>query len=280
MRNLTEKNVTEAAMAQLAGCRDARLRQVVGAAIRHLHDLVREVEPTPEEWLAAIRFLTDTGHRCDGERQEFILLSDVLGVSILVDAIANRKPPGATESSVLGPFYLEGAPERAPGTDLTGGVGPRVTFSGRVVDTGGRPVPGALLDVWQTAPNGLYHMQDEAAPEFHLCGRFRADGEGRYRFRTARPVSYSIPTDGPVGRLLAALGRSTIRPAHVHFKVSAPGHRTVVTQLFTDGDPHLDSDAVFGVKSSLVVKLEEDGADERGAARYRVERDFVLVPER
>jgi catechol 1,2-dioxygenase len=180
---------------------------------------------------------------------------------------------------VLGPFYVEGAPERRPGTDLSGGVGPRVTFSGRVKDTRDLPVPDAILDVWQTGPNGLYHMQDAAAPEFNLCGKFHTDPEGRYRFRTAKPVSYPIPTDGPVGRLLGALGRHAFRPAHVHFIVSAPGHRTVVTQLFTEGDPYLDSDAVFGVKSSLVVKYEEDGVDGEGAPQYRVDRDFVLVPD-
>jgi protocatechuate 3,4-dioxygenase beta subunit len=279
MRDLSEKNVTEAVLAQLRGCRDTRLRELVEGMIRHLHAWVREVEPTPEEWLRAIRFLTETGQKCDEKRQEFILLSDVLGVSILVDAIANRKPPVATESSVLGPFYVEGAPERAPGADLSGGTGPRVTFTGRVEDTEGRPIGGALLDVWQTAPNGLYHVQDRTAPAFDLCGKFRADREGRYRFRTAKPVGYAIPVDGPVGRLLTALGRHPNRPAHVHFIVSAPGHQAVVTQLFTEGDSHLDSDAVFGVKSSLVVKYQEDGIGPDGGPLFRVERDFVLVPE-
>ena len=279
MRDLNEKNVTEAVLAQLERCGDARLRALMEGMIRHLHAWVREVEPTPEEWQGAIHFLTETGKKCDAKRQEFILLSDVLGVSILVDAIANRKPPAATESSVLGPFYVEGAPERAPGADLSGGAGPRVTFTGRVKDLEGRPIGGASLDVWQTAPSGLYHVQDRAVPAFDLCGRFRADREGRFRFRTARPVGYSIPVDGPVGKLLAALGRPPNRPAHVHFIVSAPGHRTVVTQLFTEGDPHLDSDAVFGVKNSLVVKYVEDGSGPDGAPLYRVDRDFVLVPE-
>jgi hydroxyquinol 1,2-dioxygenase len=276
MRNLTEENVTDAVLGQLSQCRDARLREVTESLVRHLHAFLREVEPTPDEWLAGIRFLTETGQRCDEDRQEFILLSDTLGATILVDAVNNRKPAGATESSVLGPFYREGAPERPNGADLATGPGPRVAFAGKVTDVDGRPVPGALLDVWQTAPNGLYHMQDPAADEFALCARIRADGDGRYAFRTFLPVSYSIPVDGPAGRLLRGLGRHPYRPAHVHFIVSAPGFERVVTELFTEGDPYLDSDPVFGVKSSLVVGIEEDGRDPDGTPRGRVARDFVL----
>ncbi len=276
MRNLNEANVTEAVLRSLSGCTDARLREVTASLVRHLHAFLREVEPTPAEWRAGIRFLTEAGQKCDDRRQEVILLSDVLGATILVDAINNRKPSGATESSVLGPFYMEGAPERDPGADLASGRGPRVTFRGRVTDTEGRPLAGALLDVWETAPTGLYHMQDPSAPRFDLCGRLHADGEGRFVFRTLLPVSYAIPTDGPVGRLLGLLGRHPNRPAHVHFIVSAPGHVPVVTELFTEGDPWLESDAVFGVKSSLVVQYLEDGREEDGTPRYRLERDFVL----
>jgi hydroxyquinol 1,2-dioxygenase len=276
MRNLNEANVTEAVLRSLSGCTDARLREVTGSLVRHLHAFLREVEPTPEEWLAGIRFLTEAGQKCDDRRQEVILLSDVLGATILMDAINNRKPSGATESSVLGPFHMEGAPERGPGADLASGRGPRVTIRGRVLDVEGRPLAGALLDVWETAPTGLYHMQDPSAPRFDLCGRLLADGEGRFVFRTLLPVSYAIPTDGPVGRLLGLLGRHPNRPAHVHFIVSAPGHVPVVTELYTEGDPWLESDAVFGVKSSLVVQYLEDGREEDGTPRYRLERDFVL----
>jgi protocatechuate 3,4-dioxygenase beta subunit len=277
MRNLTEQNVTEAVLAQLADCPDPRRRRVLESLVRHLHAFVREVEPSPEEWMAGIEFLTETGQKCDRDRQEFILLSDILGVSILVDAIHNRKPAGATESSVLGPFYRAGAPERPRGADLaSGAAGPRVTVSGRVMDTEGRPIPGAELDVWQTAPDGRYHMQDPSAPAFHLCGRLRADGEGRFLFETLKPVSYPIPTDGPAGRLLLGAGRHPYRPAHIHFIVSASGHKSVVTQLFTEGDGYLDSDAVFGVKGSLVVRYREDGSGPGGAPRYRLEHDFVL----
>jgi catechol 1,2-dioxygenase len=277
VRNLTEENVTDAVLRAMEACTDERLREVMESLVRHLHAFLREVEPTPDEWLGGIRFLTETGRMCDDRRQEFILLSDTLGATILMDAINNRKPEGATESSVLGPFYVEGAPERPPGADLASGAGPRATISGRVTDPDGRPISGALLDVWQTAPTGLYHMQDRSAPRFDLCGRLHTDAEGRFAFRTLLPVSYSIPTDGPVGRMLGALGRHPYRPAHVHFIVSAPGHVPVVTQLFTEGDPYLDSDAVFGVKSSLVVRYQEDGGEPDGTPRFRLEHDFVLV---
>lgn len=279
MRDLTEKNVTEAVLASLGRCEDRRLRQVTESLVRHLHAFLRDVEPTPDEWLAGIRFLTETGQRCDANRQEFILLSDTLGATILVDAIANRKPAGATESSVLGPFYREGAPARPGGADLSGGTGPSVLVGGRVVDLERRPIPGAVLDVWQTAPSGLYHMQDPSVPEFDLCGRFQTDAQGRYEFRTRKPVSYPIPVDGPAGRLLRQVGRHPYRPAHMHFIVSAPGHVPVVTQLFTEGDTYLDSDPVFGVKQSLVVRYQEDGKGPDGSPRYRLEHDFVLERE-
>jgi len=280
MRNLTEANVTDAVLAAHAGCSEARLKQVLESLVLHLHAFLREVEPTPEEWLAGIRFLTETGHMCDENRQEFILLSDTLGATILIDAINNRRVPGATESSVLGPFYMDGAPERPPGTDLGGSDGPHVRVAGRVRDVGGKPLAGALLDVWQSSATGLYHMQDEAAPPYDLCGRLRTDTEGRFSFTTRRPASYSIPTDGPVGRLLRRVGRHPYRPAHIHFIVSAANYTPVVTELFTEGDQYLDSDAVFGVKASLIVPLKEDGTEADGTPCYRLEYDFVLEPER
>lgn len=272
MRNLTEDNLTEAVLARLGECNDPRLKQVMGSLVRHLHAFIREIEPTPAEWMAGIQFLTATGHKCDNVRQEFILLSDTLGVSMLMDAINNRKPAGATESSVLGPFYQEGAPEQNTGADLAPGEGPGVVVSGKVTDLNGRPLANAVLDVWQTAPNGLYHMQDSAADEFHLCGKVHTAADGSYSFRTLKPVSYAIPVDGPVGHLLGKLGRHPYRPAHIHFIVSAPGFKPVVTQLFTEGDSYLESDAVFGVKNSLVVDYERDGDE------WKVAYDFVLEP--
>ncbi len=273
MRNLTEDNLTDAVLARLDGCTDPRLKQVMASMIRHLHAFVREVEPTPDEWFAAIRFLTHTGQICDDQRQEYILLSDTLGVSMLVDAINNRKPAGATESSVLGPFYVEGAPECHSGADLAPGDGPGVQVSGSVRATDGKPLGNAILDIWQTAPNGLYHVQDGAAADYHLCGKVPAEADGSYRFRTLKPVSYAIPDDGPVGQLLDKLGRHPFRPAHIHFIVSAPGYKPVVTQLFSEGDDYLESDAVFGVKNSLVVDYEQVGDE------WQVRHDFVLEPE-
>lgn len=271
MRTLTEQNMTEAVLARLENCQSPRLKQVCESLIRHVHEFIREVEPTPEEWLTGIRFLTETGQMCDDKRQEYILLSDILGISMLVDAIANRKQPGATESSVLGPFYVEGAPEEAFGADLAAGFGERVEVSGQVRSVDGTPIRNAVLDVWQTAPNGLYHVQDGGQREFNLCGKLRTDANGRYAFKTLEPVSYSIPTDGPVGKFLESMGRHPFRPAHIHFIVSAEGYKPVITQLFTEGDKYLESDAVFGVKDSLVVEFVRD---EKG--RASVLYDFVL----
>ncbi len=257
MRDFDETNITEMAIERMAECKDARLKAVMTSLIRHLHDFVRDVELTEAEWMTAIQFLTATGQMCDDKRQEFILLSDTLGVSMLVDAINNRKPETATQSTVLGPFYREGAKTFAAGESIAGDTpGEEVLISGRVTDADGKPIEGAILDVWQTAPNGLYEVQDPDQPEFNLRGKFATDAEGRYALRTVKPVSYSVPDDGPVGKMLKALGRHTIRPAHVHFIVSAPGYEPVTTHLFTDGDPYIDSDVVFGVKSPLIVRYE------------------------
>lgn len=272
MRNLTEANLTEAVLARLSECQDPRLKQVMSSLVKHLHEFVREIEPTPQEWMAGIQFLTATGQKCDAVRQEYILLSDTLGVSMLMDAINNRKPAGATESSVLGPFYVDGAPEHDNGADLAPGETPGVTVSGIVRDIAGQPLGNAVLDIWQTATNGLYHMQDQNAGEFHLCGKVHTAADGSYRFRTVKPVSYAVPVDGPVGQLLDKLGRHPYRPAHIHFIVSAPGYKPVVTQLFTEGDEYLESDAVFGVKNSLVVDFQHDGS------AWTVDYDFVLEP--
>jgi protocatechuate 3,4-dioxygenase beta subunit len=279
MRNLTEANLTDAVLARTSGCKEPRTRRMLESVIRHLHAIVREVEPTPEEWLAAVRFLTDTGKMCDENRQEFILLSDTLGVSMLVDAINNRITAGGSESSVLGPFYVEGAPARERGADLAAGDrGESATFRGRVLTARREPIAGALLDVWQTAANGFYDIQDPSQPRMHLRGKFETGADGRYEFHTLKPVSYPIPTDGPVGTLLALQGRQPYRPAHAHFIVSAPGCRRLVTELFAEGDAQLDADPVFGVKNSLVVEFKPDGRDAQGRAHFMVEYDFVLEP--
>jgi hydroxyquinol 1,2-dioxygenase len=285
MRNLTEENLTRAVLAQIDVNTSPRTREIADALIRHLHAFVREVEPTQAEWLKGIEFLTRTGHTCDESRQEFILLSDTLGVSMLVDAINHRQAGVATENTVLGPFHVDGAPERPMGTSIAEDiVGGAPTFlAGRVLDAAGNPIAGARLDVWQVRPDRLYDVQDPEQTSMQLRAIFRTGADGRYHFRTALPVSYAIPDDGPVGDMLRALGRHPWRPAHIHFIVSAPGYAPVVTHLFVEGDPYLDSDAVFGVKNSLVVAFEEHPASMApdGTAMhepfYTASYDFGLV---
>lgn len=272
-----EAQITANVLRSLEGAADARLRQVMRSLVTHLHAFIRDVELSEAEWMAAIQFLTRTGQICDDRRQEFILLSDTLGVSMLVDAINHRAEGPATASTVLGPFYREGAAELPYGGAISkDGGGEPAVLMGRVLDTAGRPIPGALLDVWETNEHGLYEQQDPGQPDMNLRGRFRADAEGRYKIVAIKPVSYPIPDDGPVGRMLRALGRHPYRPAHVHFIVSAPGYRSLVTHLFVEGDPYLDSDAVFGTKASLVVPfVPSDSAAE--AAEHGVSTPFTTV---
>jgi catechol 1,2-dioxygenase len=272
MRTVTEQTLTEAVVAAVANTKDPRTREVLTSLVKHLHAFIREVRLTEEEWLVGIRFLTATGQKCDELRQEFIMLSDTLGASALKDFVGNDSANEATEHSLLGPFYLEGARELAMGANLAKGVaGEPAVVSGRVL-SGGRPLPGAVLDVWQAAPNGFYEGQDPAIPEGSLRARFRTGAGGRYEFRTVKPASYPVPMDGPVGRMLQATGRQAYRPAHIHFIITAPGHKAVTTELFVEGDPCLDADPVFGVRESLVVPFVKDGDG------YRVEYDFSLAP--
>ena len=286
MRHPVEADLTEAVLARLAPSAAPRFKQVVTSLVRHLHAFVREVELTEEEWFEAIRFLTAAGQKCDDKRQEFILLSDVLGVSMLVDAINHRTHQGATESTVLGPFFVEGAPVYENGTDLTRDLelaGEPTWVTGRVRSVDGKPIAGAMVDVWQARPDSLYDVQDAAAG-LELRGRFRSDAEGRFWYRTYKPVSYPVPTDGPVGRLLDAMGRHPMRPAHIHFIIAAPGYEQLVTHLFAAGDEYLDSDAVFGVKESLVARFEHiESAEEARrlgmpSPFLRLDFDFRLAP--
>jgi hydroxyquinol 1,2-dioxygenase len=284
MRNFTEANLTEAVLARLDGATDPRLRQIMTSLIKHLHAFVREVELTEAEWFAGIQFLTATGQKCDDKRQEYILLSDTLGVSMLVDAINHRKPTGATESTVLGPFYVSGAPELPAGANIAEGVeGEPTYFSGRVLTDKGKPIAGATLDLWSTDGAGWYDVQLQGEG-MRARGKIRTDAQGRYAFWTVKPVSYPIPTDGPVGRMLLKLGRHPYRPAHTHMIVSASGHEPVTTHLFVEGDPYLESDAVLAVKSSLVVPFvrHEPGTAPDGRRMdkpyYTVEYDLGLVP--
>lgn len=285
MRNLTEENVTEVVINTFANTQNLRLKEILTSLVKHLHAFVREVELTEEEWLYAIQFLTRTGHMCDDKRQEFILLSDTLGITTLKDIINNRKPPGVTEYTILGPFYVEGAEELPAMANIAGDTpGEPVVVSGRVTDPSGQPLAGALLDVWQASAEGFYDVQLPEQTELNLRGKFRTDAEGRYAFRTIKPSFYPIPGDGPVGQMLRGVGRHPYRPAHIHFIVSAEDYEAVTTELFVEGDPYLDSDAVFGVRNSLVVDfVRSESAEEAarygvGAPFYTAEYDFILQP--
>ncbi|KGD49632.1 pnpC [Burkholderia pseudomallei MSHR7500] len=270
-----ERALTEQVVASFANTPDARLRTLMQSLVRHVHAFVREVEPTEAEWMAAIRFLTAAGKMCDDlVRQEFILLSDTLGVSMLIDAINHRYATGATDTTVFGPFYIRGMPERAYGENMAFSAGTPALVHGRVLSTDGLPVADAVLDVWQTAENGMYSGQDTAQPHGNLRGRYRTDAEGRYAIATIVPVSYPIPTDGPVGRMLEMTGRHPWRPAHLHFMIEAPGHRTLVTHLFDEDDPYLKSDAVFGVKPSLLVAYRERPAGDELARAFGLDGPF------
>jgi hydroxyquinol 1,2-dioxygenase len=281
MRKVTQESITDAVIASFAGSKDGRLKEVLGHLVRHLHAFARDAKLTHAEWKAAIDFLYAAGRISNDQRNEFMLTSDVLGLSTLVDLL--NQPAGATESSELGPFYAEGSPLLPVGADLVkGNTGDRVLVRGRVLDTAGRPIAGALLDFWQAASNGLYPEQDKRQDPLNLRFCMKTDGEGRYAFTTIKPAAYTVPYDGPVGGLLRAGGRDAWRPAHFHFIVSADGHRPVVTELFADDDPYVERDAVFGVRESLIVRYvrHEKAADATpwmiAAPFYAVDFDFRL----
>jgi len=276
MNAMTPAELTDDVAKAFGATPDPRLRELITALVRHLHAFAAETRLTPAEWMAGLQFLTATGQKCDARRQEFVLLSDVLGLSSLVDVI--NAAGGATESTVLGPFYVAGAPARAMGEHIGRPEdGSPTLVRGRVTDTAGRPLDGATLDVWQSNDSGLYDTQDPSQPPFNLRGVFVTGPDGRFEFRTARPASYPIPTDGPVGDLLRATGRSRWRAAHIHAIVSAPGCRPVTTHIFDAENPYLDSDAVFGVKDSLVRPFRPAGPDDPADVSYVVDMDFALA---
>jgi protocatechuate 3,4-dioxygenase beta subunit len=283
----TEENSADVVTGQIAATTEPRLAEVVSAITRHLHAVVKEIEPTQDEWLAAIKFLTETGHKSDDWRQEFILLSDVFGVSMLVDAINNRKPSGASESTVLGPFHVPNAPELPMGTNIClDGKGHPMLIKGRILNTEGHPIEGTKIDVWQTNDDGFYDVQQKGIqPDFNLRGVFRTGSDGTYNFWGAKPLFYPIPDDGPVGKLLRSLGRHPFRPAHLHYILEANGYETLITHIFDPDDKYIHSDAVFGVKESLLAKFDLIEDPERiareGAAGsfYEVIHDFVLAPK-
>jgi hydroxyquinol 1,2-dioxygenase len=254
MRNIDEHNITDAVVARFEGCTDERLKAILGSLVRHLHAFVRETRLSEAEWMQGIEFLTATGHKSDAKRQEFILLSDTLGVSMLTVAQNHGTAPGATEATVFGPFHVESAPMFANGADIAGGApGEPLFVDCTIRGSGGEAIAGAIVDVWQADRDGFYDVQYADLETHRARGVLHSDSAGRVRFRSILPVAYPVPTDGPVGRMLIAGGRHPWRPAHVHFRIQAAGYKTLTTHVFRAGDPYLDSDAVFGVRSSLIA---------------------------
>ncbi len=292
MRQFTEDNLTDAVVARLKATKSPRLRKIMTSAVKHLHAFAREVDLTEEEWFEGIKFMTAVGQKCDGKRQEFILLSDVLGLSMMVVALNHKTAAGATEATVLGPFFAHGAKEYGYGADLRQGAtmkGEDVWVSGRVLGVdkdgaSGKPVPHATLDIWQAKADGIYDLQTDG--EFELRGRVKANAKGEYAFASYKPKFYSIPVDGPVGDLVRATGNNHMRPAHMHAIVSAPGYQQVITHVFVEGDPYLDGDAVFAVKNSLIGKYKKvsDAAEAKklGLSNpfVKLSWDFRLSPDK
>jgi hydroxyquinol 1,2-dioxygenase len=273
-RNLADERLTQAVRSSFDNTPSDRVRIVLDSLVRHLHDFIVEVGLSEDEWVSGVEFLTQTGHITDEQRQEFILLSDVLGASMLVIGLSHRRADAATESTVFGPFFVEGAPRYENGDDLANGaVGDSCLVEGRVLATSGEPIGGARIDVWQADEAGMYDVQYDGPATSRGRGHLFSDTKGRFWFRTIRPAAYPIPTDGPVGHLLRATARSPMRPAHIHFRVSSDGYRTLTTHVFAADDPYLDSDAVFGVKESLIAPFERTGD-----GGWRVAYDFVLEP--
>lgn len=295
MNPMTEDDLTRAVLARLDGATDPRFAQLMRSLVTHLHAFIREVDLRPDEWMTAIQFLTAVGQACDAKRQEFILLSDTLGASMMVVMLdqlrAARRGAGAateateaTEATVQGPYYWEGAPELPLGADIAPGVkGEPTLYSGQVTDTRGRPIANAVLDIWSGDGEGVYDMQVEGA-SMAARARIRTDAQGRYGFWSIKPSYYPVPVDGPVGRMLERMGRHPNRPGHIHMKLSAEGFVPVTTHLFVAGSPYIASDAVFGVRPSLIVDFERHApgtaADGRTMDRpyWSAHYDFRLEP--
>ena len=286
MQNLDETTITQAVIARHANIKSERLHAVMTSLVQHLHGFAREIDLTEGEWAAGIEFLTAVGRTCSPTRQEFILLSDTLGLSTLVTAQNHRKPAGCTEATVFGPFHVEGAPEKPLGADVANGaVGEPCLVSGCIHGFAGEAIAGAVIEVWQADANGFYDIQYEALDEHRARATLRSAQDGGYHFRSIVAMPYPIPHDGPVGQLLEALNRHPWRPAHLHFRISAPGYETLVTHVFRDGDPYLESDAVFGVRSSLVASWlrhpagpTPDGQGVLDTPFHTLKFDFVLNP--
>lgn len=284
--DLADAQLTQAVLDSFAGATSERFGQIMRSLVRHLHAFISEVELTEDEWFAAIDFLTRTGHTTTDQRQEWVLLSDVLGVSMLVVGLNNRKPPEATESTVFGPFFVEGSPHVELGGDLARGAsGDPCFMSGRVVTVDGTPISGARIEVWQSDDDGFYDVQYDDLDHARGRGHLFSDDHGRWSFWSVRPVAYPIPYDGPVGDLLTAAGRGPMRPAHVHFMVTADGYQRLITHVFDGIDEHLDTDAVFGVRCQLIGTFERQEAGTTApdgtvpeTPWYELTYDLVLAP--
>lgn len=260
MHDLDENTVTQAVLDQMATTPDDRLREIMAAAVKHLHAFAREVNLTPAEWLTGIAFMTEVGKACTPSRQETILLSDVLGLSALVNALHDKtRLDDATDTSLLGPFYRDASPEYQLGDCIVAKPdSPEIVFYGQVRDLDGRGIPHARVEVWQTDEHGFYDMQMYGDSKMDMRGTFTADAEGKFHFRTVKPLGYYIPMDGPVGKLIKAQQRHGCRPAHIHFLITAPGYRELVTSLYQGDDQYIDSDVVFGVSSGLIIQARPD----------------------
>jgi len=260
MHELTPETITDAVLEQMASTSDPRLKEIMASAVKHLHAFARDVNLTPAEWLKGIEFMTAVGRTCTPERQEFILLSDTLGFSALVNGLHDRTAvEDATHTSLLGPFFRENAPKREAGAQIANKVvpGTEVALWGKITSVRGEPLSNAQVSVWQTGADGLYDIQVDASGTDYR-GIFTTDAQGNFAIRTVRPIGYSIPMDGPVGSLIQAQGRHGMRPAHIHFLVSAPGYRELVTALYIKGDAHIADDVVFGSSADLVAELKQN----------------------
>jgi hydroxyquinol 1,2-dioxygenase len=274
MENLNANHITESVLERLANTPDPRLKEIMLSLVRHLHGFAREVQLTEAEWLKGIEFLTQTGHITNAQRQEFILLSDVLGLSMLTVVMNNDKPDACTQATVLGPFHVEDAPHYKLGDDVANGAkGQPCQVQGSVKGVQGEAVAHARIEVWQSDEKGLYDVQYANRSQHQARGILTADAQGRFHFQSILAMPYPIPHDGPVGQLLEATARHPWRPAHLHFKIDAPGYETLITHVFRKDDPYLASDAVFGVRESLVTDWLQlaDGS-------YQLDFDFVLNP--
>ena len=279
MQDLDELSVTEAVLEQMGGTEDPRLREIMASLVRHLHEFAREVRLTPAEWLRGIKAMTDIGKACTPFRQEFVLLSDVLGLSSLVNVMHDEtRTELGTETSLLGPFYREAAPQMALGDSIARLTdGPPVMVFGQVVDAQGQGIPGAELQVWQTDEKGLYDLQKHEPQVMDDRARFTCDEAGRFHFRSVRPHGYTIPMDGPVGALITAQGRHGCRPAHIHFLISAAGYRELTTAIYLADDEYIDSDTVFGVSAKLVVDPRPGLADSPDPTVPSIRYEFQLA---